>query len=471
MYLKYTNPNEVGVSKEQLDRFLEKVNIPSNKIHNLAMLRGNFIFLEATSKYHKINELHRMYSQTKSYVGLAIGILVDEGKIDINNTLASYFPEYIDKNTDEVLLTQTVAQTLEMTSCVRCENWFTSNETDRVRLYFKQHHVKEPGIEFEYDSAGSQVLSALVEKISGMHLYDFLNLKVFKYLDFFKGSYMLYTPDYRNWGDSGLICDLRANLAMGRLYLNKGVYNGNRIVSENWINLQTSKKIDNYGPYEYKKNGYAYQIWMLKNGYAFLGMGNQLTLIFPNKDIVITMTSSCFPAYNNRDKILEAVYEFIDSVNDYGMVKESKPFKTTLKTFVVEGSSNIDSYLNKNFILEDNSPIKSFKITKCFSNYKLEYVKDNKKRKLLFGLNKVCKTKIPEDGYSYLIGNKPSNIHYKTLGSGAIINNKLTIFFEIIDIYLGCLAFEIDSNSITMYKDAENYLNEFSGTYKIKTGL
>jgi hypothetical protein len=107
-----------------------------------------------------------------------VGLLVDEGKIDLDEKIAKFFPEKIDTELPKYLAEQTVRETLTMTTAGQCKSWFKVEDPDRSHIYFAPRDKYRPaGTVWDYDSAGSQLLTHLVEKVSGKNLFDYMNEK------------------------------------------------------------------------------------------------------------------------------------------------------------------------------------------------------------------------------------------------------------------------------------------------------
>ena len=182
-----------------------------------------------------------------------------------------------------------------MTTVGYGDSWFSSDCLDRAQFYFtRNEEQRAPGTVWAYDSAGSQVLSQLVERVSGKCLFDFLNERVFRHLGTFKEATMLKTRNGAAWGDSAMICTPRDLASFARFVMNYGKWNGKQLLSEEYLRKATSKVVDNVTtPHEgIFHKGYGYQIWRTeKNGFAFVGMGDQLALCFPDYDVIFVCTA------------------------------------------------------------------------------------------------------------------------------------------------------------------------------------
>ena len=271
------SPERAGVRSEVLAKYISYLERRGIPMHSLLMMKGNDLFCEYYWEPFDKDFIHRMYSQTKSYVGIAIGLLSDEGKLDINDKIIDYFPEKLHTPLDPNVERLTIKDMLTMSTAGNGEYWFTSKSLDRTELYFneKKRNCRPSGTLWEYDSAGSQVLSSLVEKLSGMSLFDYLTKKIFSKLGTFKTATMLKTRNGDTWGDSALICTPRDMISFARLLMNGGSWEGEQLISESYVKEATAKHVDNCTVARRSPvhHGYGYQIWRTeRNGFACVGM-------------------------------------------------------------------------------------------------------------------------------------------------------------------------------------------------------
>lgn len=462
---KFTKPESVGYNSSSLKALRDKLDKNNLRIHTLMIAKGNKVFFNINNGLYNEHSIHRMYSQTKSLVGLAIGLLYDDKKIKLTDKLSKYFPEYIDKNTDKVLLNQTIEETLKMGTCVNCEYWFDSPIKDRVELYFKQKHNRNCLDYFKYDSAGSMVLSTLVEKITKQDLFTFLYQRILKHLKYFDNAYMLKTPNGRTWGDSGMMCSTIAMLSLGRFLLDKGKVGNKQLLSKEYINKSTRKYLAT--PNEIarcKRYGYGYQIWMTKGGYAFLGMGNQVTIMYPKFDVVVSMTGNAFDKVPfARDYIFDEVYKVISKKEKINNKNVKYSNKIDIFKNVSLNKELLKTFANKTF-KNSKGLIKSFKLTKQ------EIVINNK---LKIKLNGTYKTKIKDiyskerivklpkyDTYDLYVGVEESTKNHLLL-QGQVMGD----YFAVIKLDI---TFKENSATLVLKTYAENFFKKYNGTFKFK---
>ena len=174
------SPEKAGISSKYVEKFIRMLEKRKARMHSVLLLRGDKLFGEYYWAPFNKDTCHRMYSQTKSYVSIAIGFLLDEGKLSLDDKIADFFPEKI-RIENEQIKRQTVRNMLMMTTVGYGKSWFEKENTDRLDLYFNREGItRSPNTVWEYDSQGSQVLCALVEKLSGMKLFDYLKKKLLK---------------------------------------------------------------------------------------------------------------------------------------------------------------------------------------------------------------------------------------------------------------------------------------------------
>ena len=179
MFEKIT-PEAAGISSKRVTEFIKKLEKRGAVSHGFLFMRGEKIFAEGYWKpFHK-DFCHRQYSQTKSFVGVAIGLLEEEGKLSLDDKIVDYFPEKIDGEAQAYLKEQTIREMLMMKTAGRPSAWFFSGNPDRTHHYFNDKRNLHPSNTiWAYDSAGSQVLCALVEKLAKKPLLAYLKEKLF----------------------------------------------------------------------------------------------------------------------------------------------------------------------------------------------------------------------------------------------------------------------------------------------------
>ena len=483
---KSVTPESVGLKSEYLKKFILGLNKRNIHMHSAVLCRGYDIFGEFYWAPFDADFCHRMYSETKSFVSVAIGLLIEDGKLSLDDKIANYFPEKTDTPLHESLKKQTVRQMLMMSTVGYGENWFTNECRDRCKVYFNKRgeSVRCPGTIWEYDSQGSQVLCCLVEKLAGKTLFDFLNERIFSHLGTFKTAEILKTPTGESWGDSALICTSRDMLSFGRFVMNYGVWDGKRIMNESYLREATSSLIDNRETAfeDALGHGYGYQIWRTeKNGFAFVGMGDQLTVCLPDYDLIFVCTADNQGCGFSREIILSTFFDLIvDNLENAPLNEDEKAYEnlknatqglTLFALSGIKGSTWQEKINGKRYVFSKNELGLSELTLRFFDDCgELHYVNENGNLILPFKLGANYFGKFPELGYSGDVGGvrTTDGTKYNCATSGAwLSDNKLMIFSQIIDKYFGnvsmCFGFNEDKITVTFYKTAEDFLWNYNG--------
>lgn len=225
---------------------------------------------------------HPIYSATKSITSLAVGMAMDEGKFDIYASIYEYLksdvPTYMSQKQVDNLKQISIKRLLTMSVQgypfrPQGNNWL------EYSLTYPLANVEENG--FDYSNIQAYLVGVALSKSLGMHLYDYLEERLFQPLG-------IEDPIYQNcpsgyfYGASGMQLTVSELGKIGQLCLQKGMYNGHRIVSEAYIEEATSVQQMN------KEGGYGYYFWKYGEGYRISGKWGQRSFVFPKKDMVIT---------------------------------------------------------------------------------------------------------------------------------------------------------------------------------------
>lgn len=482
----------------EIRKFIEKINVGDN-MHSVMMMRGDEVLFEGYWEPFGRETRQRMYSETKSLVGIAIGMLEHEGKLKLDDPLYSFFPDKIDGELPEHFKRQTIRDTLMMSTAVECPSWFKNEDRDRVHLYFNASKVvRAPGTLFTYDSAGTQVLGCLVERLSGMSLLDYIRTKT----GLFPTAKMLKTPTGESWSDSSLICTLREMVEFGRFVMQgcPDKISINRLVSPEYLRDATSKLIstDDTGFFSYKALGYGYQIWHGKDdAFCFFGMGNQLTVCVPSKGFIFACTADDQGYAESRRVILDALYEHVIDKLDEPTDVDYRP---ELKLICAAGCADspiIPKIDGVRFVAADSgdghaadeeathegkadsgidlkrtcTPMGIKWFTLKFGSESLEFTYENATgiKKITAGCGKNVFAKFPEEGYSRDVGGEraPGNMYDAAFSYGFETPENLVIRCQIIDEYLGNLSiffgFRDNYATLRFVKNAEDFLEEYKG--------
>ncbi len=484
MFNKIT-PEKAGISSAKILKALKRLEERGHIFHGVIMLKGEDAFLEAYWEPFKVDEPHRLYSVTKSYTAIAVGVLVDQGKIDLDKPFISYFPEYDTDAVGENLKKQTIRNMLTMQTALAPSYWFGAKPEDRMVHYVTTESPREPGGYFDYDSEGTFALGCLVEKISGMPLLDFMKKHFLNEIGCSDSARILKCPGGHSWGDSALIASLRDLARFTKLVADKGEYKGKQLISRKYMteavsNLSCPELFDD----RTNEYGYGYYIWLPRDdSFAFFGMGHQFAIAIPEKELIFVCNSDNQNAEPNicGNRLFEAVYDIFDEIDgpideDPKAYQELEEYLSTrkLRTAFNDASDAMAEKINgKTFVCKEN-PMgwEKFKIDIDKKGGKITYVNAQGEKEIAFGMAENVFQQFPQTGYSDLVGSQPGkedNTYRCAASAGWHAGNQLGIFVQIIDDYFGHLSMNFIFNnentcSLNFKKVAEDFLNEYSGT-------
>lgn len=479
-------PEQAGISSRKVVRLIDTLNRRGLATHSILLMKGDKLFAEAYWAPFNKDFCHRMYSQTKSFVGVAIGLLEQDGLIDLDRPVHEYFEGRFDKEklTKEISEV-TVRNMLMMHTSGEPAWWFTADAPDRTKFYFENPDPKRPtATHWQYDSAGSQVLSSLVEKISGKPLFEFLTERIFRHLGTFKTASMLKTRNGDTWGDSAMLCTLRDLASFGRFCMKKGEWDGKQIVNKEYMTKATTPQVSNFlGNHPANSYGYGYQIWITEQeGFSFNGMGCQYTICLPKKDLLFCINSDNQGTAEATDIIFNAFFDFIaDEMADTPLAADpegekllDKAEKGQVLRFMKgeKETACAKEISGKKFICGKNRMgITEFTLTFEDDEGVFAYTNEQGEKEIRFGMGKNVFGKFPQLGYYGDYGgiNTTDGSMYDCAASaGWMEERKLILNVQIIDRYFGNMfaefSFKDDCVFLFMKRTAENFLNEYEGT-------
>lgn len=312
-----TFPEAAGISASCIIDALREINIREVSMHSFLLCKDDCLVAEGYYAPVKKNDLHRMFSVTKSFTSIAIGLLQEEGRLSLNDSIVKFFPEYV-PNTSEAhpwLLATTIRDMLSMRSCHASTTYDKfSSKTDWVKSFFTVAPTHKPGTVFHYDTSSSHTLCALVEKLTGMKMLDYLRNKVLNEIGFSKEAYCLTDGFGVSMGGSGLMATSRDFMLFALLILNNGKLNGKQYISADYIKESTSFQTATCvtGPVPSESQGYGLQFWIGEHGsIVCYGMGGQLAILLPEYNTAIVTTADTQGYQGGNQVIYDAIFRHI----------------------------------------------------------------------------------------------------------------------------------------------------------------
>ena len=317
-FLKKATPESCGISSENIINFIEEMcqGLPNQETHSFMLIRhGKLLFEGYFSPYNEETE-HSLFSVSKSFASTAIGFLVSEGKIKTDDLISEYFPELITDDINKENLKIRIHDLLSMSFGQQggaVHEGQKRNDLSNAMLYdfFYRKKDIECGEEFRYDAYGTYMLSALVNKITGKTVVEYLMPKLFEPLGI-KEPYYIKDNLGISIGYTGMRLRLHDLAKVGLTYLNGGMWEGKQIIPSEWVKLASQKHIstESCTTGDDWHDGYCYQFWRGRyNTFRFCGAYGQMCVIMPDYDAIFVINSG----YDN-DKlsyILDTFYKNI----------------------------------------------------------------------------------------------------------------------------------------------------------------
>ncbi len=488
-FFTYTTPEKVGVSSNNVIRFMKELEHFGVYLHSFALIKGNEIFAEMYRKPFKKGELHRMYSTTKTFASMALGILIGEGKVKLDDKVIKYFPEYSNCKHQRVL-DMTIEDMLKMSTCFSYSTTYGAHgpayeQENWVATFFNTNTSHPSGTLFNYDTSASYMCNVIVERVTGMPFIEFLKERALNKTGFSKDARVLKAPEGYSWGGSALLASTLDLARLARLVMLDGNWEGEQLLPRDYVVAAKSNLIDNDQTgfrTTHGGHGYGYQIWRtIDNTYSFLGMGEQLAICMPEEDLLFVCTADCQGiAGISRSTIYINLWHCIKDTIIKDELPENSAAYAELKELCENSNFPVypgevtsplaDKVRNKTYILNDNK----MGIREIAFDYDnegngvMKYTNAQGYKELKFGIGKTILDTFPQDGYFGDVIGADSGRRYRCISSGAWTNaTTLHIKSDIIDDYFGNLSITVvfKGSEIAIYMDshAEWFLEEYCG--------
>ena len=278
-------PESQGISSDLFTALLRELDASKDtEMHHFMALRHGKVICECNFAPYPKGMWHITHSMCKSITGMAIGMLIEEEKLKLDENIYDIFPNHINAFSKIFRPVITVENLLTMTSGVTFNESGIVSGNDWLGSFLNASVNGKPGTEFQYNSLNTYVLSAIVTKRTGETLTEYLTPRLFGPLGITK-YYWETCPKGITKGGWGLFLCAEDMAKLGQLYLQRGKWNGQQLVSEYWIEISTARHLktqnDTYG--------YGYQLWMEQRpgSFEYNGMLGQNVIIYPDMDMIL----------------------------------------------------------------------------------------------------------------------------------------------------------------------------------------
>ncbi len=269
-------PQQADIPPAALDSFFKCLSsLPNGWPHSCIVVRYGKVVCEGSWAPYSTSRWHVTHSLCKSFTSTAIGMLWDEGKVDLDEKICSIFPEKCNLMVSRRARNLTARHLLTMSSGSTFREAGAVAECDWLRAFLESEFEFEPGTQMDYNSMNTYVLSAVLKKKSGCGLMEYLQPRLFEPLGFGDVAWEK-CPNGIEKGGWGMYVYLEDAVKLGLLYLSQGMWNGQQLLSKEWVDQATTS-------YMKRESGeeYGYQIWTdaQKQFFMFNGIFSHTVLL------------------------------------------------------------------------------------------------------------------------------------------------------------------------------------------------
>ena len=301
MAMTHSSPASVGIDPTAITALADAVDAKGLGVHGLVIARHGRVVAESWWHPYRPDQPHMMFSVSKAFTSMAVGLAIDEGLLRLDEPTHEIFPEFRE------IPGQTVRHLLTMTSGHRTDLFDVFQSLpgrDWVELFFDAPAPYEPGARFVYSTAATYVLAAAVVRRSGQGLTAYLDERLF-------GPLGWATPHWEKdargieHGGTGLKLTTRQLAQFGQLLLQRGEWEGRQLVPAAWVDEASALQTRNpwFDGHE-SRIGYGFQLWRSSHGFRADGMCGQFAVVIPELDLVVATTSGA----GDANRILEAIW-------------------------------------------------------------------------------------------------------------------------------------------------------------------
>lgn len=300
-------PDSLAVA---MDTFFQEAENDSMDIHSVMIVKDGSVIYSRWQSEGADSVPHVLHSVSKTFTATAVGLAIDDGKMALTDKVIDFFPDKLPAEVSDNLKAMTVRDLLTMT-CGHDEEpsgvFRGGQDIDWVQAFLAHPVIHEPGTFYLYNSLGTYMLSAIVQQVTGEKVVDYLNSRLFEPLHISKPKWE-ESPQGINCGGWGLYLKTEDLAKMGQLLLQKGVWNGEQIIPEAWVNEMSKKQVESINPGTRIEQaaergmtketsdwmqGYGYQMWRCRPGcFRADGARGQYIIVVPDKNAVIAITSN-----------------------------------------------------------------------------------------------------------------------------------------------------------------------------------
>lgn len=348
--LPRSTPRAEGVDPRAVYDLFRYYDEHQTGVHSVMILRHDRVIAEGWWYPYRPEFLNMLFSMSKSFTSVAVGFAVQEGLLTIQDKLIDFFPDVLPKDAEPCgyMKELTIRDVLRMATGHVIEPSMNEEGKEKWVFQFLSSYIeKKPGSHYLYNTAGTYMLSAVVQKLTGMTVEEYLTPRLFEPLGFGEHRWEL-SPEGITAGGFGLNLCTEDIAKFGVFLRNRGMYNGKQLLDPKWIDEATAKQMEYTEHMNIdSRQGYGYQFWRCqpKNSYRGAGAFAQFCIVLPDQEIVIAVTSGA----QDTQPVLTALWDILlpgvgkeaPQLDDESVTRELTKFLKSLEMPVVHGKKDI----------------------------------------------------------------------------------------------------------------------------------
>lgn len=293
--LPRSTPEAQGIPTSAILALVDEAERKALGVHSLMVLRQGHVVAEGWWNPYGAQRPHMLYSLSKSFCSTAAGLAVAEGRLSLDDLVLSFFPKEAPAAPDANLAAMRLRHLLSMSTGHDQDTTGRLRDAeggDWVRGFLALPVERAPGTHFVYNSGATYMVSAIVQKVTGQTVLDYLGPRLFGPLGIQNPTWET-NPQGVSVGGWGLSVTTEDIARFGLLYRQEGIWRGERLLPAAWVAEATSKQVENgQNPDSDWGVGYGFQFWRCRHG-AYRGDGafGQLCVVLPEQEAVVAVTA------------------------------------------------------------------------------------------------------------------------------------------------------------------------------------
>src|SRR6267142_779721 len=289
--LPRSTPERQGISSSDILDFVDTADRQIDTMNSFMLVRHGYVVAEGWWGPYDAATPHILYSLSKSFTSTAVGLAIGEGKMSLDDEVLKFFPENAPAEPSANLKAMRVRDLLRMATGNQTEAPILTQNLPWTKTFLAHPVPFKPGTHFLYNSPATYMLSAIVQKVTGMTVLAYLKPRLFEPLGIDSPTWVA-DPQGISAGAYGLSLRTEEIARFGQLYLQKGNWKGKQLIPSQWVEEATARQTANgSAPNSDWDQGYGYQFWRSRhNTYRGDGAFGQYCMVIPEFDAVVVIT-------------------------------------------------------------------------------------------------------------------------------------------------------------------------------------